>query len=84
MKKVLVSPITNTIYYGAVAESGNGTYVSIGKRENITDDCIGAVFQWFENNLKKDKAITYEISYESSPYKLVLMKKDNSNEIESN
>ena len=76
MKKILVSPLTNVIYYGEVKELENGAYVSTGKKEDVTDDCIGATFQWFQHNLEKDKASSYEITYPSSDYKLVLVKKD--------
>ena len=77
MKKVLNSALTNSIYYATVKELPNGNYVSTGNKEDITDDCIGAVFQWFVNEIKKDKAQTFEITYPISEYKLIMTKKEN-------
>lgn len=77
MKKILISPLTNTIYYATVKEQNNGSYIATGEKKDVTDDCIGAVFQWFQNNLKKDNAKSYKVTYEGSDYELVLIKKEN-------
>ena len=39
-----VNPITNTIYYGTQDTQRN---IWTGKKEDVTDGAIGAVFEWF-------------------------------------
>ena len=58
VKKMGVSPITNTIYYGNVNEE-KGLWV--GEKKDITDMAIAAVFEWFLNQMdgKEEFIITY-------------------------
>ena len=58
VKKMGVSPITNTIYYGKVNKE-KGMWV--GDREDVTDMAIAAVFEWFLNQMdgKEEFIITY-------------------------
>lgn len=43
MKKIVVTPISNTIYYATVNEKTHTMNTST--RVNVTDDCIRAVFE---------------------------------------
>lgn len=54
MKKIIVTPITNKICYDTVRETKNGI-VTIGEHNDITDEVIKGVFQWFINEFKKNK-----------------------------
>ncbi len=58
VKKMGVSPITNTIYYGNVNEE-KGLWV--GEKKDVTDMAISAVFEWFLNQMdgKEEFIITY-------------------------
>lgn len=58
VKKMGVSPITNTIYYGNVNEE-KGLWV--GEKKDVTDMAITAVFEWFLNQMdgKEEFIITY-------------------------
>ena len=58
VKKMGVSPITNTIYYGNVNEE-KGLWV--GEKKDVTDMAIGAVFEWFLNQMdgKEEFIVTY-------------------------
>ena len=58
VKKMGVSPITNTIYYGNVNEE-KGLWV--GEKKDVTDMAIAAVFEWFLNQMdeKEEFIITY-------------------------
>ena len=58
VKKMGVSPITNTIYYGNVNEE-KGLWV--GEKKDVTDTAIAAVFEWFLNQMdgKEEFIITY-------------------------
>lgn len=72
MKKVVVAPISNTIYYATVNEARRT--MSSTDRKDITDDCIRAVFEWFMNNM--DDNSEYSITFESSKYELVMREKE--------
>lgn len=58
VKKMGVSPITNTIYYGNVNEE-KGLWV--GEKKDVTDMAIATVFEWFLNQMdgKEEFIITY-------------------------
>jgi hypothetical protein len=62
IKAMGVSPITNTIYYGNVNEE-KGLWV--GEKKDVTDMAIGAVFEWFLNQM--DGKEEFGISYPSVP-----------------
>jgi len=48
-----VSPITNTIYAGRSKDNGDGIKEWVGEKQDITDEAIRAVFDWFINNLRQ-------------------------------
>lgn len=58
VKKMGVSPITNIIYYGNVNEEKS---LWVGKKTDVTDMAIAAVFEWFLNHMegKEEFIITY-------------------------
>ena len=58
VKKMGVSPITNTIYYGNVNEE-KGSWV--GEKKDVTNMAIASVFEWFLNQMdgKEEFTITY-------------------------
>ena len=62
IKAMGVSPITNTIYYENVNEE-KGLWV--GEKKDVTDMAIGAVFEWFLNQM--DGKEEFGISYPSVP-----------------
>lgn len=83
MKKLIVTPITNRICYDTVRETQNGL-ITIGEHNDITDECIKGVFQWFINNFKKDKynkEITVSFS-DIEEYELVFRIKNTENKDE--
>ena len=65
-----VSPITNTIYYGAQDPE---KHMWTGKKEDVTDGAIRAVFEWFIGNMDGNEE--YSIAYPSSEFELVMRKK---------
>lgn len=74
MGKVMgVSPITDTIYYGNVK---NGMWQ--GKKEDVTDEAIKAVFEWFMHKVDnlEDGKNCYEIRFGDLPYVLSMKKED--------
>ncbi len=73
-KKMMVSDITHTIYYGRVKDVGNGIYQSVGKREDVTDEAIKAVFEWFMKEYERDGINS--ISYTNFPYEMRFVKLD--------
>lgn len=66
-----VSPITNTIYYGALNEE---KHMWTGKKEDVTDRAIAAVFEWFMGNMDGHKE--YSISYPNTRFELVMRRKE--------
>lgn len=69
-KTMGVSPITDTIYYGTVKDNK-----WVGKREDVTDEAIKAVFEWFMHKLDADeKQIAYQIKFPNLPYVLEMRK----------
>ena len=74
-KTMGVSPITDTIYYGTVKNN-----MWQGKKEDVTDMAIKAVFEWFMHKLDNECPDgAYQIRFPSVPYVLE-MKKEESEE----
>jgi len=79
MKKLVVSPITNTIYWATVNEEKQ---MITGKKEDVTDNAVGAAFEWFMGNMKEFKDgkmvenADYSISYEGLPFVLKMVRKE--------
>lgn len=73
-KKMGVSPITNTIYYGNINEE---KHMWTGQKTDVTDMAVGAVFEWFMGNMKDNEC--YEIRYKGIPYVLRMCKEDKKN-----
>ena len=65
-----VSPITNTIYYGT---QNKEKHMFTGKKEDVTNDAIAAVFEWFIGNMDGNEE--YSITYPSTEYELVMRRK---------
>lgn len=74
-KKMMVSDLSHTIYYGNVKYIGNGVFKQVGKREDVTDEAIRAVFEWFMKNLKDNEPNeAYEVRFTNCPYVLRMTK----------
>ena len=65
-----VSPITNTIYYGTQDPS---KHMWTGKKEDVTDGAIRAVYEWFMSNMEGSDE--YSITYPSTEFELVMRRK---------
>ena len=65
-----VSPITNKIYYGTQNVEKK---MFTGKKEDVTDGAIAAVFEWFIGNM--DGNDEYSITYPSTEFELVMRRK---------
>jgi len=75
VKKMGVSPITNTIYYGRVNKE-KGMW--IGEKTDVTDMAIAAVFEWFLNQM--DGKEEFMIAYPNIPnMKLKMVREDAKN-----
>ena len=44
--RLLMSPLSRTIYAGRVKDAGNGTAFSSGVRHDVTNDFLGVVIQY--------------------------------------
>lgn len=65
-----VSPITNTIYYGT---QNKEKHMFTGKKEDVTNDAIAAVFEWFIGNMEGNEE--YFITYPNTDFELVMRRK---------
>ena len=65
-----VNPLTNTIYYGT---QDTKKQMFTGKKEDVTNEVIGAVFEWFIGNMEGNEE--YSITYPSTDYELVMRRK---------
>ena len=70
MKGFGVSPLTNTIYYGAMNKEKN---MFTGNKEDVTDDVIRATYEWFMGNMEGHEE--YSITFPSTEYELVMRRK---------
>lgn len=66
-----VSPITNTIYYGTVNKE---KHMWTGKKEDVTDEAIAAVYEWFMGNMEGHEE--YSITYPSTEFELIMRRKE--------
>ena len=70
-KTMGVSPITDTIYYGTVRD--NKWVV----KEDVTDEAIKAVFEWFMHKLNNECSDgAYQIRFSNVPYVLEMRKEE--------
>lgn len=67
-----VNLITNTIYYGTQDPI---KHMWIGKKEDVTDSVIDAVFGWFMGNMGGKEE--YSITYPNTEFELVMRRKEN-------
>lgn len=70
-----VSPITNTIYYGT---KNPEKQMWTGEKEDVTNEVIAAVFQWFIGNMDGNEE--YSIAYPDTEFELVMRRKVDKNE----
>lgn len=71
-KTMGVSPITDTIYYGTVKND-----MWVGKRENVTDMAIKAVFEWFMHKHSSECPDgIFEIRFPGVPYVLSMSREE--------
>ena len=71
MKKLVVSPLTNTIYYATVNDKTHT--MNSNTRVDVTDNAIASVFEWFMNQMTGNEE--FSIHYPSTEYELVMRKK---------
>ena len=68
MKRLMVSPITNTIYLTNVKELKDGVFVGTGEKQDYTNEAIAAVYEWFLNHAKESEDGVYRIKYGENPW----------------
>ena len=66
----IVQPIINTIYYGT---QNPEKQMWTGKKEDVTNKAIAAVFEWFIGNMDGNEE--YSITYPSTEFGLVMSRK---------
>lgn len=78
MKKLLVNDLSNKIYLTNARQDKNNPdlFISVGEKQDFTNEAIKAVFQWFMNNFKDNECKkAFEVTFNSAPYILRMVKK---------
>ena len=82
MKSFGISSLTGRIYYGTSKNIGGNRYCFTGSKEDVTDEVIAVVFQWFEQNVQgKDE---FNLTYPESEYELAMWKKKGTDTVVKN
>ena len=70
MKKLVVSDISDTIYLANTkpVKDHPNLIETIGEKQDYTDECIRAVYQWFLNHCHEEKSGMYQIRYGDKPW----------------
>ena len=68
MKKLVVAPLSNTIYYATVNEKNHT--MNPNTRVDMTDNAIASVFEWFMNQM--DGKEEFSVRYTSTEFELVM------------
>ena len=68
MKRLMVSPITDTIWLTKCKDVGNGNYESIGDKQDYTQEAVRAVYEWFLNQAKNSDDGMFQIKYGDRPW----------------
>ncbi len=78
-KRLVVAPISNTIYYATVNEKTHTMNTST--RVDVTDDAIASVFEWFMNQMEGKEE--FSIHYPSTEFELVMRRRSDIKEGEA-
>lgn len=70
-KRLVVAPISNTIYYATVNEKTHTMNTST--RVDVTNDAIASVFEWFMNQMEGKEE--FSIHYPSAEFELVMRRR---------
>jgi len=75
MKRLVLAPLSNTIYYATVNEKSHT--MKPNTRIDITDNAVACVFEWFMNQMEGKEE--FSICYPSTGFELVMRRKDATN-----
>lgn len=68
-KKLLVSDLTNTIYLARAKRVGDSDlFETVGEKEDMTDEAIKAVYQWFLNQCQEQEEKNFRIRFPGKPW----------------
>jgi len=78
MKRLLNSQVPNKIVLVNVkpVKDKPNVVLATGKTEDYTGDALKAVFEWFKNNIGKEKGDEYHITYEGEEFVLKMVRKE--------
>ena len=70
MKKLVVSDISDTIYLASTkpVKDHPDLIETIGEKQDYTDECLRAVYQWFLNHCREEESGMYQIRYGDKPW----------------
>ncbi|WP_296011988.1 hypothetical protein [uncultured Treponema sp.] len=73
MKQFAVSGLSNRIYYGTSKPLGGGRFKFTGKKEDVTDDVLAVVFEWFMDQMSEKEE--FSIQFPNVDFELVMRRK---------
>ena len=70
MKKLVVSDISDTIYLASTkpVKDHPDLIETIGEKQDFTDECLRAVYQWFLQHCQAEESGIYRIRYGKNPW----------------
>ena len=70
MKKLVVSDISDTIYLANTkpVKDHPDLIETIGEKQDFTDECLRAVYQWFLQHCQVEESGVYRIRYGDKPW----------------
>lgn len=65
-EKLVISPISNTIYWAEVKELGDGLAECTGEKRDVTMNALKVVYQWFLDKAHEEESGIYRIRFGSA------------------
>lgn len=79
IRKLLCTPFSKKILLGYAEDCGSFTYQNPEKCQDVTDEAVRAVFEWFVANYEDSEIVLnhngFEVTFQNSPYVLRMTKK---------
>ena len=64
-EKLVISPISSTIYWAEVKETKNGIAECVGEKRDVTMNALEVVYQWFLDKARETETGVYRIRFGS-------------------
>ena len=62
-EKLVISPISSTIYWTEVKETKDGIAECVGEKRDVTMNALKVVYQWFLDNANNEESGVFRIRF---------------------